>query len=117
MHGLRPNSGPETTAIAVESAIAYLSTAYRLLQDLVGIQCPHCARSMHTYTDGRPVSSHIRFGEGSQYTHTWHPDVASPHNRPREVGTLTTRGGYRKQIVIPAPGHLDAYSVTEPESP
>jgi len=33
------------------------------------------------------------------------------------VGTLTTRGGYRKQIVIPAPGHLDAYSVTEPESP
>jgi hypothetical protein len=37
----------------------------------------------------------------------------NPHNRPREVGALTTRNGMRTWIVIPAPGHVDAFTVTE----
>jgi hypothetical protein len=60
LYAIRPTSRPEATATAVESAIAHLGFAYRILRDLVGVQCHHCAHSMGTYTDGRPVSLSVK---------------------------------------------------------
>jgi hypothetical protein len=113
LSGIQPNSGQQETAIAVETALCHLANARNLLQEIVGVYCDHCASEMHRYTDGRPVTSHIRFGEGSEYTQIWHPIASAAWNQPREVATLTTRGGTKKQIVIPAPGHLDAFTITE----
>jgi hypothetical protein len=114
---IRPTSSPHETATAVEAAICHMSAAYNRLRHLVGTACPHCADRMHTYTDGRPVSTHLHFGEGSRWVHLWHPDPSNPHNKPRAVGELTTRGGTRKQIVIPAVGHLDAVTITDDKRP
>jgi hypothetical protein len=108
-----PNSSRHETAVAVETALCYLATARNLLENIVRSHCPHCAACMNEYTDGRPVSTHLNFLEGSQWVHLWHPVPENPHNRPREVGTLTTRNGTRKRIVIAAPGHLDAFTVAE----
>jgi hypothetical protein len=112
---IRPNWSPEETGAAIEAAICNLATAYTLLKDIVGVVCPHCCHHMRTYSDGRPVSSHLHFGEGTRFVHQWHPDVASPENKPRELATLTTRGGNRKRVVIPAVGHLDAFTISETE--
>jgi hypothetical protein len=108
-----PNSSPHATAVTVESALCYLATARQLLQNIIGVYCPHCAHDMNRFTDGRPVTSTVNFCEGSQWVHLWHPQPEHQWNRPREVGTLTTRNGTRKQIVVSAPGHLDSVTVTE----
>jgi hypothetical protein len=74
---------------------------------------PHCSGRMGRYTDGRPVTSQLRFREGSEFVHVGHPVPEHRWNRPRQVGTLTTRNGTRKQIVVSAPGHLDSVTGTE----
>jgi hypothetical protein len=75
----------------------------RTSSDIVGVLCPQCAGDMDRYADGRSVTSQPRFCEGSQFVHLWHPDPAHPWNRPQEVGTLTTRNGTRKRVVVTAP--------------
>jgi hypothetical protein len=111
--GIGRHSGPHAMPVAIETVIGHLATVSHVLQSVVGVYCPHCADSMNTYTDGRPVTTHLRFLEGSEVVHTWHPDKANPHNRPRDLATLTTRNGTRKRIVVSAPGHIDAVTVTE----
>jgi hypothetical protein len=113
LSGLSPNNSRHETAVTVETALCYLANARNLLENIVRSHCRHCAACMNEYTDGRPVSTHVNFCEGSQWVHLWHPVPGNPHNLPREVGTLTTRNGTRKQIVISAPGHLDSVTVTE----
>jgi hypothetical protein len=115
LSGIRPTSSHQETAVNVESALCYLATARQLLQNIVGVYRPHCAHDMNRFTDGRPVTSTPNFCESSQWVHLWYPQPEHQWNRPREVGTLTTRNGTRKQIVVSAPSHLDAYTVAEPE--
>jgi hypothetical protein len=115
LSGIRPTNSPQETAVTVETAICYLATARQLLQNIIGVYCPHCAHDMNRFTDGRPVTSTLNFCEGSQWVHLWHPDRAHPWNRPREVGTLTTRNGTHKRIVVSAPGHLDSVTISEGE--
>ena len=67
---------------------------------------------MDRYADGRSLTSHLRFCEGSQFVYLWHPDPAHPRNRPHDVGTLTPSNGKRKKIIVAAPGHLDAVTAT-----
>jgi hypothetical protein len=116
LSAIRPTSNPAETAATVEAAICHLSTAYWLLKDLVGVQCPHCSHHMHMYTDGRAIAASVKFLEGSRYTHISHPDPSHQHNKPRELATLTTRNGTRKRIVLSAPGHLDAFTVETEEA-
>lgn len=52
-------------------------------------------------------------GEGTQYGYPWHPDPASPANKPHEIATVTTRNGTRKRIVVSAPGHVDSVTICE----
>jgi hypothetical protein len=113
LSGIGPNASPNATALTVEAAICHLTTAYQLLQNVIGVHCPHCAACMGHYTDGRAVTSHLRFGDGSEFVHNWHADPQHSWNRPREVATHTTSNGTRKRIVIAAPGHLDSVTVTE----
>jgi hypothetical protein len=108
--GIGPHKSPNETAVNVEAAICLLTAARQLLQNIVGSLCPHCAGEMDRYADGRSATTHLRFCDGNEWVHIWHPVPEHQWNRPREVGTLTTRGGNRKQVVVSAPGHLDAYN-------
>jgi hypothetical protein len=69
------------------------------------------------YADGRPIASHVRFGDGTQYVYPSHPDPTSPANEPQELTTVTTRNGTRKRIVVSAPGHLDSITLSETPEP
>jgi hypothetical protein len=111
--GIGPNSSPHATAGTIETAITHLTTVSEVMRHLVGVHCPHCAYLMDRYTDGRQVTGHINFPEGTQFVQVWHPLREHSWNRPREACTITTRNGTRKRIVVSAPGHLDAFTVTE----
>jgi hypothetical protein len=98
------------SAVGVEAAVSRLAAVQSVLGEVItaldGGDAGH-------YADGRPIASHVRFGEGTQYVYPWHPDPASPANRPREIATVTTRNGTRKRIIVSAPGHLDSVTETE----
>jgi hypothetical protein len=104
------DSGRDSPSLAIETALARLEHVRHVLRHVVGVCCAHCAEDMEHYADGRPVTSHLRFCDGTQFVHHWHPDPAHPLNRPHEIAAVTTRNGTRKRVIVTAPGHLDAIS-------
>jgi hypothetical protein len=62
---------------------ARLTHAWHVLLEAVSMLCPHCAGDMEHYGDGRQVTTHLRFCDGTEYAHGWHPDPAHAFNRPR----------------------------------
>ena len=65
------------------------------------------------YSDGRPVSTTLRFGDGEHdyVTYFWHPDPLHPRNRPGAVVEVS-EGPYPfrfRQIVVTAPGVVDTF--------
>jgi hypothetical protein len=53
--------------VTVEKAISHLETVSEVMRHLVGVHCGHCADEMGNYTDGRRVTGHINFLEGTQF--------------------------------------------------
>jgi hypothetical protein len=104
-------------AHAIEAALCRLDCVQHVLRDLVELLCPHCVRNMDHYNDYRPVASCLPLGDGTQYVHCWHPDPAHPGNGPHDVGTVTTRHGHHKRIVVSAPGYLDSITLSEIPEP
>jgi hypothetical protein len=98
------------SAVAIETAVARLEHVRHVLRHVVSTCCAHCGDDMEHYEDGRAVACHIRFGDGTQYIYAWHPTAAHQMNQPRELGTVTTRNGTKKHVIVSAPGHLDAVS-------
>jgi hypothetical protein len=98
------------SAVGIETALARLEHVRHVLRHVVGMCCAHCGDDMEHYADGRAVTSHLRFCDGTQYLHQWHPDPAHPLNRPHEIASVTTRNGTRERIHVSAPGILDAVS-------
>jgi hypothetical protein len=76
------------------------------------------AETIEAEYHGRTITSQLPLGDGTQYVHCWHSELAHATNSPREIGRLTTRGGTRTRLIVSPPGHLDAVSeFPECESP
>jgi hypothetical protein len=105
-----PRHDPQSAIVTIEAALCRLTHTQHMLGHVVAAFCPHCAEDMEHYTDGRRVTAHLRFGDGTQYVYVWYPEPTHPMNQPRELGTVMTRNKTRKHVFVSAPGHLDAVS-------
>ena len=113
--GAQPRLDPHSTVIAIEAAICRLDHMRSLLPGVVVALCGDRGGDMQHYADGRLVTSHWRFGDGTQYVFPWDPDRAHDMNKPHEIATVTTRSGRRKAMIVSAPGHLDSLTICEGE--
>jgi hypothetical protein len=64
------------------------------------------------YDDGRPVISAMPIGQGL-YVHVWPVDPTHPMNSRCELDVITTPDGAPKQMIVSAPGVIDAVSLPE----
>ena len=83
----------------------------RMELDGIDPEVAEAHKAAGTYSDGRPVTTTFRWGEGeSDYvTHIWHPDPLHPRN---QAGTTlhSCEGPYpwrHRWVIITAPGVLD----------
>jgi hypothetical protein len=97
----------------LEGALCRLGTVQLVLDEIL-TTLGSAAEAGH-YSDGRAVLSHIETGDGTGYVYPWHPDPASPANKPHEIATVTTPNGGRRRIIVSASGYLDVVTFTVPE--
>jgi len=104
----------EGGAQAAEAAVARLGHVHAELVDAIDRFCPDGENVeiwTTRYSDRRPVISAMPMDGGYCYVHAWHPDP-SVNNR-RDLDVVTTAGGTRKQMIVTAPGVIDAVSLPE----
>jgi hypothetical protein len=73
----------------------------------------------NAYSDGRPVTTTSRFGDGEHdyVTHVWHPDPLHPDNRPGAVIDFSV-GPYPfryRRLIVTAPGFIDTVDEEDEE--
>jgi hypothetical protein len=96
-------------------ALALLGHVHTELSEAVGRFCPDGQNAevwATRYDDGRPVISVMPIGPGV-YVHAWHPDRTHPMNSRCDLDVITIPDGTRKQMVVSAPGCIDAVSLPE----
>jgi hypothetical protein len=102
---------------AAKAALVLLRHVHTELSEAVGCFCPEglgVEAWSASYGDGRPVISAMPIDGGGPaiYVHVWHPDRTHPMNNRCELDVITTAEG-RKQMLVTAPGVIDAVSLPE----
>lgn len=102
---------------AAGAALGGLRHLHTELADAVQRLCPDGQNTeawSARYADGRPVISAMPLDGGpGLFVHVWHPDPTHPMNNPGALDVVTTRDGSRKQVIVTAPGYIDAVSLPE----
>jgi|SRR5271156_2614293 len=113
LEALSPRIGSPSDAVVVarldlDTACARLEQAQEMLRGIVALFWADT--DMATYASGRQVMGSLQMCDGKQYLQPFHPDPVC--DQPREIRTVTTGNGTRKRIIVSAPGHLDAVTLT-----
>jgi len=69
------------------------------------------------YSDGRSSFATTPLGNGRGITVVWHPDPTHATNLPRVVVSELWDGGRPWRVFVPAPGHLEAVPLDDPNDP
>jgi len=114
LEALSPRVGSPSDSVVVASldldtACARLEQAREMMRGIVALFWSDT--DMAHYATGRQVMGSLQMCDGAQYLQPWHPDPGQ--DSPREIRTVTTRNGTRKRIIVSAPGHLDAITITD----
>lgn len=90
-----------------EVLMQFLEGVQRTLSGSAAVFCRD-SKDFDTYSDGRPVRTHLETTPGVIFEHRWHPQADHPDNQPHDIYTAKGRNGRRRTVLVAAPGVLDA---------